>query len=199
MTSQQLVLDHLGLAAGIAAKMSKRLPHHIDPRDLEQDARIGLMDAAAKFDASRRVSFGAYARRRIGGAIIDGLRRTDHLSRDARAKHRAEGSDAPAAPLHLDGGDEIPGVLLSPEHHAVASERNRVIEDAVATLPRRWRIVLRSYYHAGRTMREIGAGMGVNESRVSQIHKSALRRLREHLVARGVTTAAQFNIQEVRP
>ena len=199
MTRQQLVIDHLKLAAGIAANMSKRLPRHVDLQDLEQDARIGLMEAAGRFDSKRKVSFGAYARRRISGAIVDGLRRTDHLSRDTRRQIKAENADAPACPAQLLDTDDIPGILLSPETYAVESERDRLLGAAVAKLPGRWRIVLRGYYRHGMTMREIGRGLGVNESRVSQIHKRALGELRTRLVAQGFTTAAEFSVQEVWP
>ena len=38
-------------------------------------------------------------------------------------------------------------------------------------------------------MREIGESMGVNESRVSQIHKAALERMAENLQASGIHSA----------
>jgi RNA polymerase sigma factor for flagellar operon FliA len=197
--AQQLTVDHLRLAASIARSMSKQLPRHLDPQDLEQDARLGLMDAALKFDARRNAAFGTNARRRIRGAIIDGLRRTDHLSRDERTSIKAEGADAPAGALHPKTADEIPGVLVAPDRYAVEAERDRLLHDAICTLPARWRIVIRAYYHGGKTMREIGLGLGVNESRVSNIRARALRRLRQRLEAQGLTASAQFVIREVRP
>jgi RNA polymerase sigma factor for flagellar operon FliA len=191
-------MNHLGLAASIAGNMSKRLSRHIDPQDLEQDARLGLLDAAVKYDAGRNAPFGTYARRRIRGAVIDGLRRTDHLSRNDRARLKAEGADAPAGPLRLETADEIPGALQPPDRYAAEAERDRFLRAAIATLPTRWRIVLRAYYHGGKTMREIGLGLGVHASRVSQIHARALCRLRLRLEAQGFVASAQFIIQEVR-
>lgn len=42
------------------------------------------------------------------------------------------------------------------------------------------------------TMREIGAILGVNESRVSQIHKTALKNMASTLESKGIHSAAAF-------
>jgi RNA polymerase sigma factor for flagellar operon FliA len=42
------------------------------------------------------------------------------------------------------------------------------------------------------TMREIGEMMGINESRVSQIHKSALQKMAVTLQAAGIESSAAF-------
>jgi RNA polymerase sigma factor for flagellar operon FliA len=42
------------------------------------------------------------------------------------------------------------------------------------------------YYSGGQTMREIGDTLGINESRVSQIHKSALEKMNEKLQGAGI-------------
>jgi RNA polymerase sigma factor for flagellar operon FliA len=41
------------------------------------------------------------------------------------------------------------------------------------------------YYDQDRTMKQIGSELGVNESRVSQIHKTALEKLNAALQASG--------------
>jgi RNA polymerase sigma factor for flagellar operon FliA len=41
-------------------------------------------------------------------------------------------------------------------------------------------------------MKEIGGLLGVNESRVSQIHKSALERMQSTLSGSGIHSAAMF-------
>ena len=46
---------------------------------------------------------------------------------------------------------------------------------------RREQKVISLYYYAEATMKEIGAEIGVNESRVSQLHARAIKRLRESL------------------
>ena len=52
---------------------------------------------------------------------------------------------------------------------------------AIADLPEKERQVLALYYYEELTMKEVGAVLGVGESRVSQIHSMAVVRLRARL------------------
>ena len=58
--------------------------------------------------------------------------------------------------------------------------RDRV-RAAIQSLPWRERKVIGLYYYGEVTMKHIGAEIGVNESRVSQLHARAIRRLRDAL------------------
>lgn len=93
----------------------------------------------------------------------------------------------------LSAGDNIDGSTLPPA--LVPSEPpppDRAYEDlevrdrvraAIASLPARERKVIGLYYYAEATMKQIGAEIGVNESRVSQLHARAIQRLRKALGA----------------
>lgn len=83
---QQLILDHLSLVRPIATSIRAKIPVHVESEELIQDGICGLVDAARRFDVTRNVPFAAYAKHRIRGAILDGLRRLDPASRDLRAK-----------------------------------------------------------------------------------------------------------------
>jgi RNA polymerase sigma factor FliA len=63
---------------------------------------------------------------------------------------------------------------------------------ALNVLPARYRQVVQLYYSQEMTMREIGDVMGINESRVSQIHKSALQKMAVVLHAAGIESSAAF-------
>jgi len=63
---------------------------------------------------------------------------------------------------------------------------------ALSTLPERYRQVVQLYYSKELTMREIGEMMGINESRVSQIHKSALQKMAIALQSAGIESSAAF-------
>ncbi len=63
---------------------------------------------------------------------------------------------------------------------------------AMQVLPARYRQVVQLYYAREMTMREIGDVMGINESRVSQIHKSALQKMAVALQAAGIESSAAF-------
>jgi RNA polymerase sigma factor for flagellar operon FliA len=57
---------------------------------------------------------------------------------------------------------------------------------ALGTLPERYQRVVFLYYTNDMTMKEIGDLLGVNESRVSQIHKTALRKMAVALQSEGI-------------
>lgn len=58
--------------------------------------------------------------------------------------------------------------------------RRRVI-DVIESLPEREKIVLTLYYQEELNLKEIGAVLNVGESRVSQLHSQAIKRLRARL------------------
>ena len=86
---------------------------------------------------------------------------------------------------HLDEST-LPAALIpsEPERPDVAFEREetkRRVQDAIASLPAREQKVIGLYYYQEATMKQIGAEIGVNESRVSQLHARAIGRLRDAL------------------
>jgi RNA polymerase sigma factor for flagellar operon FliA len=106
------------------------------------------------------------------------LRMVGFLSASSRMVDNEEGPapEFPASP------DSNPGVMTGQR------QLESMLATAMGELPLRHRQVIRQYYNGGRTMREIGESMGVNESRVSQIHKAALERMAGSLQAAGVTS-----------
>jgi len=69
----------------------------------------------------------------------------------------------------------------SPFHETLRAENSRLLMQAIEELPRREREVVALYHFQELTMKQVGARMRIGESRVSQIHSSALARLRERL------------------
>jgi RNA polymerase sigma factor for flagellar operon FliA len=63
---------------------------------------------------------------------------------------------------------------------------------AMRSLPERYQRVVFLYYSNEMTMKEIGDILGVNESRVSQIHKSALEKMAGALRSQGIYSARAF-------
>jgi RNA polymerase sigma factor for flagellar operon FliA len=92
--------------------------------------------------------------------------------------------------LHVEhneeSGDEelayIPGRPEDdPLFRCLRGEMEDRLTGAIANLPDRERLVMTLYYFEEMTMREIGLAMGVVESRVSQVHASAVVHLRAAL------------------
>lgn len=61
------------------------------------------------------------------------------------------------------------------------TEIKGILATAIDTLPKKERLVVSLYYFDELTMKEIGKVLGVNESRVSQLHTKAMLRLRTKL------------------
>lgn len=79
-----------------------------------------------------------------------------------------------------------------PDSMCAREQMREKLELAMSALPERYRKVVTLYYANELTMKEIGGMLGINESRVSQIHKSALEKMANVLVSNGITSAGAF-------
>lgn len=225
---EQLLLEQLPQVRYIARRIHERLPRHVPLEDLIHAGVLGLIDALHKFDRSKHVQFGSYAKFRIRGAILDSLREMDWSPRDLRRKARRleeahnklrlELGRTPTEPeLAAELGMDLRGLQLllgeidgleigslrvasprdgkeedlceylpdDPEETplllCLRSEMKELLTRAIAELPEKERQVLSLYYFDELTMKEVGAVLGVGESRVSQIHSMAVVRLRARM------------------
>jgi RNA polymerase sigma factor for flagellar operon FliA len=99
--------------------------------------------------------------------------------------------------LHMErnedsGEEELAYVPGRPEEdplfRCLRGELEERLAEAIQNLPDRERLVMSLYYYEEMTMREIGLALGVVESRVSQVHASAVAHLRgalKDLASRG--------------
>jgi RNA polymerase sigma factor FliA len=83
-----LLQEHLGLVHHVARQMSRTLAVRADFDELVSAGTIGLMTALDGFDPSRGLAFSTFAAPRIRGAILDELRKQDHVPRSIRRKTR---------------------------------------------------------------------------------------------------------------
>jgi RNA polymerase sigma factor for flagellar operon FliA len=107
------------------------------------------------------------------------------LSRTIVRINTIEATSPLATGEHMDESS-LPTVLVpsEPDSPHVAYEKAETkdrVRTAIQSLPWRERKVIGLYYYGEVTMKEIGAAIGVNESRVSQLHARAIRRLRDAL------------------
>jgi RNA polymerase sigma factor for flagellar operon FliA len=86
----KLVNQYMPFATYIVRKVSKTISGSVDFEDLLGYAKIGLIEAAERFDSRYKVDFRTFAFYRIRGAIYDGLRTTGWLSRTQFQKHQFE-------------------------------------------------------------------------------------------------------------
>ena len=209
MERDRLVQESWPLVRRVALQVASRLPTQVELSDLTQAGFLGLLDAASRYDEAKGVRFSTYAELRIRGSILDGLRELDWVPRSVRRRRReleaavgrleARLERAPnetelAVELGLSVSDlgriepvaEMVETTDEPhaiDPHEVLAHRElfRILVDAIDSLTEKERLVMTLYYYEDLTMKEVGEVLGVNESRVSQIHKKAVRTLRRRL------------------
>ncbi len=83
-----LVQENLNLVHHVAQQVARSLSSEVDADELVSAGVLGLMSAVSGFEAQRGLAFSTFAVPRIRGAILDELRRQDHVPRSVRRKAR---------------------------------------------------------------------------------------------------------------
>jgi RNA polymerase sigma factor (sigma-70 family) len=175
------IVQNMNLVHHIARRLQQRLPPCVTFDDLSSAGTIGLMQAVDRFDASRGASFKTYAQHRIRGAMLDYLRGEDPLSRGTR--HCTRHSDrAMTSPVTISL-DQLPESTLnrlarSPERTASELARIATAQVARQCLSARENRLITLLFDFGWLSSEVAVEFKVNESRVSQIKRNALAKLR---------------------
>jgi len=110
------------------------------------------------------------------------LRRASLVSASSR-RRRNDDLPAPEFPAQPE---------TRPDRMCAQAQLRTLLEAAVRTLSPRYQKVVTLYYLHDMTMREIGKVLRINESRVSQIHKSALGKMAAALEALGIQSIQAF-------
>lgn len=170
----QLVLDHVWLAEVVAAHIPK--PIGFDFEDARSAALEGLLRAARVFDPTRGGQFKPFAAQRIRWAILDAIRADSPWTNSRGGRARAWPVLIADVPRHQERSDEP-----EPEEVVILEEEAAAVRDAVDALPPRLQLVVRRHFYEDRTLTQIGADLGVTESRVCQLMKEARKALAEAL------------------
>src|SRR5206468_12109463 len=111
-------------------------------------------------------------------------RRAAHAEELARAELgslNAPSRSADEADLEIGDTIEAPMGEHEPERVALATERSAIMREAISHLSEREQTILRLVHVEELQGAEIGARLGVSESRVSQILASARQKLRQQV------------------
>lgn len=172
--------------------------------DLIQFGFVGLLEATERFDPSRGTDFHWFARRRIRGAILDGLRRMTRLPRRAhqllRLASLAQNDDS-----HLGDGlesaltagrvfacsgfimlqspypTELAHDHMSPEELAHRKRRVERVRDLVDALDDPDREIARRRLLEGEPLAAIAADLGISRPWAWRVLERACRRLSAEL------------------
>jgi len=138
-----LVTRHAQLIDRAARRLALRTGGAVSPEDLWSAGAMGLIDAAQRFDPARDVKFESFAERRVRGAMLDEMRRMDHLPRRLRAQvEKVERARSRASQRlgHEAQPDEVAEELGLPIDEVEAlvvlgQPQVAMLEDLVSSLP----------------------------------------------------------------
>jgi RNA polymerase sigma factor FliA len=120
-----------------------------------------------------------------------GIERWRRMLMELRSAGLAGGT--PNAEAYGEGGLEFTATPdLQPDRICAQNELRQTLVNVIQGLPERYQKVVFLYYSDDLTMKEIGEMLGVNESRVSQIHKLALRKMADALQSAGISSSSQL-------
>jgi RNA polymerase sigma factor FliA len=190
---------YLPLVDEAVRRFARRLPRNVLRDDLVATATVGLLDALRR-SPDRGPAFPYYARVRIEGAIVDGLRSQDWFGPSFRRRVRAGGESCSAAMIGFD--DLPPAAALnlsdpmerSPEDELDLGRQRAALGSAVTRLPEREASIVTLHYFEGVELQDIAARLGVSGARVSQVHHRALAMMRAILDEPPGTDAARLRV-----
>lgn len=172
----------------IALQLARTVPANVELDDLVQVGMIALHDSMGRYVDDGRARFESYASTRVRGAMLDELRRADPLTRKARREERAGGASTHVVSFEDLGADDVDVLELLPADESVDPinqlkdlRMRQALVTAIEDLPERDRNVMSMYYEHDMKLREIGAVMGLTESRMCQVLRDILVGLRERL------------------
>ena len=145
--------SHMFFADCVAKHVHNQYPKD-SLEDLVGDARLGLCEAANRYDAKLNDSFRGYAYRRIHGACIDGMRQ------------------------RFDTTEELVLVPGTPDKAYDTVDMQHDID----TLDEKERNVIQWFYYDSVPVKRIGHRLGVSGTRVSQILSAARKKLRRRMM-----------------
>jgi RNA polymerase sigma factor FliA len=187
---ERLICHYLPVVDFLARRAARSVPQAHRP-DLHGFGVLGLMDAIDKFRPELGHRFETYGSRRIRGAMSDGIRSLNWLPRRAdqaasRIISKVVTVDFQTARTAV--GTRLEDCLTDPEAAQVPDGLDLEADHAevmasLSVLPERERFVIEQHYYRRRRLADIGAEMGVTESRVCQLHRRALSMMRDVLTA----------------
>ena len=206
---RQLIDLHLPFANMLAAKLyAGRQVVQLEFEEYRQFAIVGMIEAIDRFDATRDVRFKTYAGHRINGAVLNGIGKScekqqqitarAHMRQQRLESIREGRKEDGAKDLFVELADVAIGLALGymledsgmyqphedqyTENFYDRHELNqlkKMIERIVDILPDQARSVICYHYYQGMSFEEIARTLSLSKARISQVHRQALKLLRE--------------------
>ena len=206
---EHLIETYLPHARILAARLyAGRIDSDLEFAEYLQFATLGLIEAVDRYEPSKEVLFMTFAGYRINGAVLSGIEHLSEKREQisARKSLRTDRLDSGKAALDQPGKDlfqqlaEVAvglalGFLLDdtridrpdesvaiPKNHYAGLELRQLqqkVRSLVDNLPRQERMVIKYHYLNHVPFGDIAEIMDLSKGRISQIHRQALKSLRQ--------------------
>jgi RNA polymerase sigma factor for flagellar operon FliA len=203
-----LIVTHLHLVRKVARRV-RRSSQGRGTRleDLEADGKKGLVEAATRFDPTMGTRFSAFAKPRIRGAMIDGIRAQCPMGRRPYERLRALAASGTESPANTNGSERFVSDLPSRADgeglsevadvgqsgarwngrrmaQLAVAEDDRleiVLAEQLGELPHLERHLVVLCYYQDKKLTAAAREIGVGRSWTSRLHSRTLRILRERI------------------
>lgn len=200
--------DALARYEGLVRAMARRLRplaaagRALDEQDLHAEGRVAILEALASYQGYG-IQEQTWVRTRVRQRMIDAIRRLDPRSRDemrlvvrhasgkttgdeerrgrAVSARRLVSMDACAPYEEPLSSRLVDDRTPRADEAAHANDQRAQLMTALSVLPERQRMALELGLFKGLALKEIGARMGISESRVCQLQKRAVQHLNTRL------------------
>jgi RNA polymerase sigma factor for flagellar operon FliA len=176
---------HLRVVRSVARAIRlSSLGRGVELEDLVAYGAQGLVEAAARFDDAKGIPFVAFARHRIRGAILDGIRTQHWLGR--REYRRLQSGPTTGRIQFVEIGEwvEAPGDArwsgrrMAQLPCAEDDSLQVLVAAQLRHLPERERRLIELCYYEGKTLNQAATELGFRRSWASRLHARALATLR---------------------
>ena len=172
--TEQMLAQHGNAILRIALLMKVRMPW-ADLDELMQWGAIGMLESISRFDESLGIDFAAFAKKRIKGAMLNGLRREGKLRR-GEASFDIDQVDMNSFANGTAAKDPLSELLSGDNEHALSS--------ALRSLPEVEYQVIAMHFYEDMNNREIAAVLDVSEGYATKIRQRALKTLAQFMTER---------------
>lgn len=208
---EQLIKYHADFARVMAGKFySRRITDEVEFDEYLQIARLALIECVDRYDPEQGATFRTFAAHRISGAVLDGIEALSERSRQLALRRRTERDRLASLTERLPGDEsqdpferlasvavglaigfmlDDTGLVQREDSTYTDNGYQKVYErqlrqkivQRVSELGQQEAVVVRLHYLQSVPFDEIGRQMELSKGRISQIHRSALGKLRATL------------------
>lgn len=186
--------NHYKWAESLGRKFHKKLPKHVPLDEIEQAARLGMLDAIKKYNNGYRVPFRTYAERRVYGEMTDYLRTTDIVRRRRKINITVIAFSALFSASYRTAFDDdyFKAFIYTKDNPYNVLEKKDTFEHIIKKFDTQTKNILRYRFVDGLSQLEIAGKIRISESRVSQILANTLRLIKQKLELNGFSKTKQI-------